>query len=139
MSAKNIYHDAVIRALQHDGWTITDDPLLVKVEARTLQIDLGAERDTIGATKGTEKIAVEVSSWLGESQVNDYYRVVGQYLLYSTFLAKQRPTTVLFAGIPVEVADTFLKEPIGAIPIEKFGINILIFDPTAERIVRWKN
>ncbi len=138
MSARNIYHDAVIRALEHDGWTITEDPLRIEVDNRKLQIDLGAERDTIGASKGLEKIAVEVSSWLGDSQVDDFYRVMGQYMLYSTFLAKFRPATVLYAGIPIEVVDTFLTEPIGSIPVEEFRIHILAFDPIAERIVRWK-
>ena len=27
MPAKNLYHDAVIAALQTDGWSITHDPL----------------------------------------------------------------------------------------------------------------
>jgi hypothetical protein len=36
MSAKNIYHDAVVQALTADGWTITDDPLrLFPTAART--------------------------------------------------------------------------------------------------------
>ena len=44
MSAKNIYHDAVVVALIADGWTITHDPLTIKVGDRNLHIDLGAER-----------------------------------------------------------------------------------------------
>ena len=44
MPARNLYHEAVVAALTSDGWTITDDPLSVKVGDRDLHIDLGAER-----------------------------------------------------------------------------------------------
>jgi hypothetical protein len=44
MSAKDIYHDAFVRALQKDGWTITNDPLTIPVEGTNLLIDVGAER-----------------------------------------------------------------------------------------------
>ena len=49
MPAKNLYHDAVVDTLTADGWTITDDPLRLKVGERDLLVDLGAERPLIGA------------------------------------------------------------------------------------------
>jgi len=55
MPARNIYHDAVIAALQADGWSITHDPLSLKVGDRDLLVDLGAEKELIGAVKGTGK------------------------------------------------------------------------------------
>jgi hypothetical protein len=33
MPVKDIYHEAFVRALEKDGWTITHDPLTVTVEA----------------------------------------------------------------------------------------------------------
>ena len=33
MPARNIYHDAVIRALAADGWVVTDDPLDIRLMA----------------------------------------------------------------------------------------------------------
>jgi hypothetical protein len=60
MPARNIHHDAVIQALQADGWTITHDLFLIPYGDRRLFIDLGAERLTIGAERGTERIAVEI-------------------------------------------------------------------------------
>jgi hypothetical protein len=53
MPARNIHHTAVIRALQADGWTITHDPFLIPYGDRRLFIDLGAERVTIGAERGS--------------------------------------------------------------------------------------
>ena len=68
MPARNIQHTAVIQALQADGWTITHDPLLIPYGDRRLFIDLGAERVSIGAERGSERIAVEISSFLAELQ-----------------------------------------------------------------------
>ncbi|WP_407886845.1 element excision factor XisH family protein, partial [Scytonema sp. NUACC26] len=44
MSVRDAFHDAVRRALEKDGWTITDDPLRLLVEEVELLIDLGAEQ-----------------------------------------------------------------------------------------------
>ena len=61
MPARNVYHDSVVRALTTDGWTITHDPLTLTFGTRGLYVDLAAERVTIAAEKGSEKIAVEAA------------------------------------------------------------------------------
>ena len=68
MPAKDIYHDTVKNALIKDGWTITHDPLRLSIDDKNLFIDLGAER-IIAAVKGTKKIAVEIKSFVGRSEV----------------------------------------------------------------------
>ncbi|MGB7518966.1 MAG: element excision factor XisH family protein, partial [Spirulinaceae cyanobacterium] len=70
MPAKDIYHHQVRNALIKDGWTITDDPLILSIGKRDLFVDLGAEK-VIAAEKKNQKIAVEVKSFIGKSQVND--------------------------------------------------------------------
>ena len=62
--AKDFYHDQVKRALEKDGWKVTDDPYLIGSGKIKYQIDLGAER-IIEATKDSVKIAVEVKSFVG--------------------------------------------------------------------------
>lgn len=58
--ARDIYHYEVKEALIKDGWTITNDPLvLLGKNEGGLQTDLGAEK-IITAEKGLTKIAVEV-------------------------------------------------------------------------------
>lgn len=66
MSAKDIFHNAVRSALAKDGWTITHDPLSIKVDEIEFYIDLGAER-ILAAQKAGQKIAVEIKSFLGSS------------------------------------------------------------------------
>ncbi len=57
--AKDKYHNAVKKALENAGWSVTDDPYTFFVGKSKLQIDLGAER-LIAAEHEGEKIAVEV-------------------------------------------------------------------------------
>ncbi|MCP4701964.1 MAG: hypothetical protein GY862_34660 [Gammaproteobacteria bacterium] len=64
MPAKDMYHYVVKTALEKDGWTITDDPLIIQVDQkRSLYIDLGAE-NLLAAEKTGQKIAVEIKSFL---------------------------------------------------------------------------
>jgi hypothetical protein len=80
--AKDIFHQTVKEALEKDGWTITHDPfILEKGLGAKLEIDLGLEK-IITAQKGTEKIAVEVKSFLKPSLINEFHTVLGQYLNY---------------------------------------------------------
>ena len=71
MPAKDIFHDCVKHALIKDGWTITHDPLRIRVaRGKNLFVDLGAER-LLAAEKGTEKIAVEIKSFTHSSDMKD--------------------------------------------------------------------
>jgi hypothetical protein len=66
MTAKDLYHDAVCNALQHDGWIITHDPLVIEIDEIRYEIDLGAET-LVAAEKAGRKIAIEVKSFLAPS------------------------------------------------------------------------
>jgi hypothetical protein len=77
MAAKDIFHDVVKIALQKDGWTITDDPLHIRLGgAIDMYIDLGAEK-VIAAEKEGRKIAVEIKSFLGSSTLTEFHLALG--------------------------------------------------------------
>ncbi|WP_445636484.1 element excision factor XisH family protein [Nostoc sp. DSM 114161] len=44
MPARDIYHDAVIKALTADGWTITNDPLYLAYGGRELYVDIWSRK-----------------------------------------------------------------------------------------------
>ena len=92
MSAKDIYHDACVHALQTDGWTITHDPLTISVGKTDLLIDLGAER-VVAAERNGERIAVEIKSFVKLSLVQDLKEAVGQFVLYEGALAESPKNT----------------------------------------------
>lgn len=99
MPAKDLYHDIVKEALVKDGWTITDDPLILPAGFTNVFIDLGAER-FIGAEKGSEKIAVEIKNFLGRSGLNDLENALGQFFVYLKVLEEKEPDRLLLLAIP---------------------------------------
>jgi hypothetical protein len=139
MPARNIHHTAVVQALQADGWTITHDPLLIPYGDRRLFIDLGAERVTIGAERGSERIAVEVASFLADSPVRDLQEAVGQFVVYRALLSQIEPERSLFLGVPTHVYDSVLSEPVGQLVAAEVRLRFLVFDPSRQKVVRWIN
>lgn len=89
--AKDVFHQQVKNALIKDGWNITHDPLTIRIsEAVKLQIDLAAE-STIAAERDSEKIAVEIKSFIGDSDISAFHTALGQYLNYCQALEEQEP------------------------------------------------
>ncbi|MFM9964239.1 MAG: XisH family protein [Planctomycetaceae bacterium] len=137
MPAKNIHHDSVIQALEADGWTITDDPLRVPFGGRNLFVDLAAERLTIGAERGNERIAVEVQSFLSPSPMFDLEHALGQYGLYRVAMGDAEPDRELFLGISDRVYEQLFADRFGKLIIEKMQVKVLVFDETTQRVLQW--
>jgi hypothetical protein len=137
MPARDIYHTQVKNALVKDGWTITHDPYVLSFGQRGVYVDLGAERP-LAAEKDGEKIAVEIKSFLGASDIRDLEVAVGQYVFYRSLLARFEPERKLFLAVPALVFATTLEEPIARPVIEDLDIALIAFDPQQEVIVKWK-
>lgn len=137
MPAKNVYHDAVIRALVADGWIITDDPLKREYGDRNLYVDLGAESSTVGAEKSGRKIAVEIQSFLGLSPLRDLEEAVGQYQVYQAVLSVTQPDRQLYLAAPLRTHETLLTEKLGQLVVSRLGLRLLIFDDQSERVHQW--
>ena len=95
MPRRDIIHQAVKNALVKDGWTITDDPYLLEYGEEVLFVDLAAER-LLAAERGSERIAVEVKSFVGRSPLNDLQGALGQYALYLSVLEIIDPQRKLY-------------------------------------------
>ncbi|MBD1813119.1 XisH family protein [Microcoleus vaginatus DQ-U2] len=136
MPAKDIYHNTVRTALEKDGWTITNDPLPLKIGKRTLNVDLGAEK-LFAAEKQGRKIAVEVKSFVSASPVNDLEEAVGQYIVYEDILELSEPERIIYLAIRAEVYAQIFSEPIGQLLLEKKRFKLIVFDSLKETVVRW--
>ena len=108
MPARDKYHDCVRNALIKDGWTITKDPYTLKWGTKDLFVDLGAER-ILAAEKGAEKIAVEIKSFTGPSEMADLEQALGQFTLYGAILDEQEPDRKLFLAVPEHAMHDSLK------------------------------
>jgi XisH protein len=109
MSARDKYHDAVKNALIRDGWTITHDPYRIAIGRRRGYIDLGAEMP-LAAEKEGRRIAVEMRSFLGASELDDLEEALGQYGVYRVTLAKHDPGRTLYPALPADVQALLLHE-----------------------------
>ena len=135
MPALDFYHDRVKYALTKEGWTITSDPLTLLVGKRKLHIDLGAER-VIAAEKGALKIAVEIKSFLGKSDVESLEMALGQYFLYSKHLGRLEPDRKLYLAIPDKAFKELFEEPIGEVLLQDNDISLIVFEEEQE-VLRW--
>ena len=136
MSARDLYHANIRNALIKDGWTITDDPLRLRWGKKDMYVDLGADK-LLTAEKAKRKIAVEVKSFVGRSQIRDLQQAVGQYILYLDVLSKVEPDRELYLAIHEEVFDDLFEEPIGQLLLEKQRLKLIVFNRHAEVIVEW--
>lgn len=136
MPARDIYHGTVKTALIKDGWTITDDPLSLKIGVRNTSIDLGAEK-LIAAERGAEKIAVEIKSFIGPSPISELEKAWGQFFLYARALRKKEPERRLYLAISRNISETLFREEAGELLLEEPGFNALVFDEEKEEILKW--
>jgi hypothetical protein len=137
MPAKDLYHDTVRTAPIKDGWTITDDPLILKIGERSAFVDLGAEK-LIAAERDSEKIAVEIKSFLSPSPIKDLENAWGQFFMYTRALQRIDPDRRLYLAVSRNTFETLFKEEAGKLLLEEPGFRIIVFDPNIEEIVEWQ-
>jgi len=135
MPAQDFYHNQVRNALIKDGWTITHDPHTMTFGLKDVFVDLGAER-ILAAEKGTERIAVEVKSFQGASDIRDL-EAIGQYVFYRSLLARFEPERRLVLAVPVSVFANLFQEPIARPVLTDVSIALMAFDPEKEVIAQW--
>ena len=136
MPQRDFYHDTVKNALIKDGWTITHDPLVLFYGPVSLQVDLGAE-NLISADKGTEKIAVEIKNFRGESDLNELEKAMGQYTLYREIMATEHPDRKLYLAVEEEAYIRLFSHPIGQIAMRAVPMNLIVFNANQEVFTQW--
>lgn len=136
MSARDKYHELVRQALQQDGWTITDDPLILEAGRRKVQVDLGAER-LLGAEKAGEKIAVEIKSFTGISALQDFYNALGQFNFYQFALERKMPERILYLAVPSDVFEEFFSEDFIESLLKRYQVRMFVYQTSHPKIEAW--
>ena len=134
--AKDFYHEIVKRALIKAGWKITHDPYLLRSGRIGYEIDLGAEK-LIGASKDKSEIVVEVKSFVGASNVNEFHRAMGQFNDYFVGLEMVDPERELYIAVPEAIYNSFFQEEFIQRAIKRIEAKFILFDPSTETIVQW--
>ncbi|MGB8698296.1 MAG: element excision factor XisH family protein [Thermosynechococcaceae cyanobacterium] len=136
MSRKDRFHQAVRKALEKEGWTITHDPLPLKVGTLRLQADLGAEK-LIAAQKDNQKIAVEIKSFLRASKITDFYQAFGQFLPYKVALKRVEPDRMIYLAIPDSTYEALFGEILIQDLLEEYPVKLIIYNSDKEEIKSW--
>ena len=136
--AKDKYHKLVKKALQDLGWLVTKDPLYIPTLKRKLEIDLGTER-LIAAEKDKVLIAVEIKSFLGLSEIHEFYKALGQFNYYQLALEDYQADRILYLAVPSDIYDTLFTEPLTLRAIERYKIKIIVYNVKKEIIEKWIN
>jgi len=136
MSARDKYHDAVKNALIRDGWTITHDPYRIAIGRRRGYIDLGAEMP-LAAEKEGRRIAVEVKSFLGATELNNLEDGLGQHGSSRGALARRDPARTLYLALSANVQSSTLDSMSFRKSLIASEARLISFEPQEERIVEW--
>lgn len=139
MSAKDIYHDTVVRALQKDGWSVTHENFIVPFGKRGLYVDIAAD-PMVAAERGDQRIAVEVKSFLKPSPVQDLKEAVGQFFIYLSALqtSDEHKDRLLYLAVRDEAYNSVFKSDDVVLEfVRGHGIHLIVFDPINEVINEW--
>lgn len=136
MPAKDKYHDAAKQSLIKAGWTVTHDPLRLRLGKKQMYVDLGAE-NLLAAEQGNRKIAVEVKSFIGASDLDDLEKALGQYIIYLDVLSLVEPDRQLYLAVRGKIAEQVFDDEVGHLLLERQRLRLIVFDENKEEILKW--
>ena len=135
--AKDVFYQQVKKALIKDGWIITDDPLTLRIsEAIKVQIDL-TDENAIAAERDTEKIAVEIKSFIAGSDISEFHTALGQYLNYVQALEEHEPERIVYLAVPNETYKDFFQLTFVQRTIKRYQMKLIVYEPNKEEIISW--
>ncbi len=133
MPAKDVYHETVRAALENEQWLITHDPFKIILGRRKGYIDLAAEK-LLAAEKGETKIAVEIKSFLGASDLDSFEDALGQFLIYKVALEKKDPDRKLYLAIPTQVYADFFDDSFFKEILSRYAVYLLVFNQKTQTL-----
>ena len=112
---------------------VNPDDYIVSVK---LKIDLGVE-SAIAAQRDQEKIAVEIKSFITDSDISEFHAALGQYLNYIQALEDKEPDRILYLAVPLETHRDFFQIPFIQTSLKRHAVNLIIYNPIKEEIKQW--
>ena len=134
--ARDSIHTAVKRALEKDGWNVTNDPLNIESGGVEVEIDLAAEKFII-AEKGIVKIIVEIKSLNRRSLLYDFHGAIGQYVDYRGILKDENFEQVLYLAIAESSYNLMTGKPFYDRRLSENKVNVIVVDILNEIIKKW--
>lgn len=138
MPRLDLIHHAVKTALLKEGWTITDDPYILKYRRTTLYADLGVER-AISVQRHNQKLVIEIKSFVGVSKIQDLKEALGQLDIYSYILEEVEPDRKLYLAVSTTTYQNIFQLDIAQLILKKRYLPLIIVDLETEEITQWIN
>ena len=91
------------------------------------------------AEKAGRKIAVEVKSFIGKSNLSELEKAVGQFIIYRFAIRREMPEYELFIAVGEKIYNKLFVHPDVIELVETEDLKIVVFNESKEVIVRWIN
>ncbi|MBW4669245.1 MAG: hypothetical protein KME60_17930 [Cyanomargarita calcarea GSE-NOS-MK-12-04C] len=91
----------------------------------------------MAAERDGEKIAVEIKSFVGSSNIYEFHTALGQFINYRTALSQKQPERQLYLAVPRTIYLTFFKLELIELVVQSQNLKLLIYDPELEVIEQW--
>lgn len=93
----------------------------------------------LAAERNEEKIAVEIKSFIGASNISEFHTAIGQFFNYRLALEEQEPERILYLAVPLGVYRAFFQLQFIKTVIQRYQLKLIIYDSIEETIVEWTN
>jgi hypothetical protein len=137
MSAIDRCEPETIRAFEKDGWTIRERPFVIRMTPKQFFFaDVSFEKNVNG--RGENIIVVEIKCFSNPmSDMDEFYRAVGQYIVYRTVMLLNNIAGRIYLSIPKDAYERFVRLPLFAEALRSAHISYVIIDLEQEEIVAW--
>jgi XisH protein len=136
MPRRDIFHEVVVASLVKEGWQVIDDPLRIVAGGVGLFIDITAE-PIITFGRDDEKVAIEIKSFLIQSQITTFYEAIGKYITYRKALLMNKLDMDLYLAVPKKSYDTIFQKELVRELVKEYNVNIIVYNSTNQTIVSW--
>ncbi|NEQ70938.1 MAG: fatty-acid synthase [Symploca sp. SIO2D2] len=103
---------------------------------KDMYVDLGAEQ-LLTAEREERKIAVEIKSFVGTSEIEDLKYAVGQFVLYRAIMRQTDPDRTLYLAVRKITFNSLFEEPVGQLLIADQNLSLIVFEAQNEVIDQW--
>lgn len=136
--ARDLIHVPVREAIEKAGWRVTNDQYTVQFAEFTMYADLAAER-IIAASRGNDKIAIEIKSFVKRSAVQDVRDALGQYVMYRAYLSKIEPDRKLYLATSTRAYRAIFSLQAVQFLVQQFSIATIVVDLARKEVVAWND
>ena len=91
----------------------------------------------IAAEKEGRKIAVEIKSFLGTSELDDLEDALGQFGIYQAILEMREPERLLYLAVPNGIRELLLDEKDFRHILRAFRARLIFYDPQEKEALEW--